>query len=689
MQLLGDIFRRYPLRATLLLCALLLASLAEGLGLGSLLPMLTVAVEGKTGDGPGYAVVRWLEAAGIEPELGPLLLLILLGITLKSVLLLLAHGQVGTTATRFVTALRHELLASTLASRWEHFLSLPGGALTNTVSMETQRVATAFLAGINAVTFLLQALVYAAVALAISWQATLVGVAAGVVVIGACGLLVAASRRAGHRQTASMRELAGQLADILLSARPLKAMGRESLVEAALVSENQRLDRALRRQVVSAAALTAGQEELFAVAIVAGLYVALAPLQMPFPTVLVLVLVLGRMLAQLGKVQKEYQKVAIGESAYLSCRDTIAAARAATERGGKQPPPPLRRGISLDKICFSYGGAPVFDGLDLHIAAGTLTTLMGPSGSGKSTLLDLVLGFATPGAGQVRVDDQPLAETALVAWRQQIGYVPQETHLLHDSVLHNVTLGDPGLGPADAERALRQECKVLLARVPKRLRQAPLAQVLREHSGNLPSPLRALGPEGGCGGPEAADARGQRRDSARLSGALPVPLIAALGKAAELAGQDADERHERAREFEELLIGALAPLQPVIHGDPERKLPHILCLSVPGLSSSELVTVWEPWIAIAGSEDPERPWPPAYGLSAMGLTDVETRGAVRLSWSHLTEFPDVQNLVGASLPLDEADMRRLAELDCGFRYSIGYCPGFFDCPNAPWYQAPS
>lgn len=130
-------------------------------------------------------------------------------------------------------------------------------------------------------------------------------------------------------------------------------------------------------------------------------------------------------------------------------------------------------------------------------------------------------------------------------------------------------------------------------------------------------------------------------------GALPVPLIAALGKAAELAGQDADERHERAREFEELLIGALAPLQPVIHGDPERKLPHILCLSVPGLSSSELVTVWEPWIAIAGSEDPERPWPPAYGLSAMGLTDVETRGAVRLSWSHLTEFPDVQNLVGA------------------------------------------
>jgi ATP-binding cassette subfamily C protein len=36
-----------------------------------------------------------------------------------------------------------------------------------------------------------------------------------------------------------------------------------------------------------------------------------------------------------------------------------------------------------------------------------------------------------------------------------IGYVPQDTILLHDSILHNVTLGDPALTAADVERALR------------------------------------------------------------------------------------------------------------------------------------------------------------------------------------------------------------------------------------------
>jgi ATP-binding cassette subfamily C protein len=40
-------------------------------------------------------------------------------------------------------------------------------------------------------------------------------------------------------------------------------------------------------------------------------------------------------------------------------------------------------------------------------------------------------------------------------WRRQIGYVPQESWLLHDTVLNNVTLGDPALTSEDAIKALR------------------------------------------------------------------------------------------------------------------------------------------------------------------------------------------------------------------------------------------
>jgi ATP-binding cassette subfamily C protein len=66
-----------------------------------------------------------------------------------------------------------------------------------------------------------------------------------------------------------------------------------------------------------------------------------------------------------------------------------------------------------------------------------------------------VIGLLRPQSGAVLIDGRPLSELDLKAWRHMIGYVPQETLLLHDSVMHNVTLDDPRLSEEDAIRALK------------------------------------------------------------------------------------------------------------------------------------------------------------------------------------------------------------------------------------------
>ena len=87
-------------------------------------------------------------------------------------------------------------------------------------------------------------------------------------------------------------------------------------------------------------------------------------------------------------------------------------------------------------------GKVIFDGVDLDIARGRVTAVMGPSGTGKTTLMRHITGQLAPDAGEIRVDGEnvpTLGRTALFGLREKIGYLFQNSALLTDfSVFENV-----------------------------------------------------------------------------------------------------------------------------------------------------------------------------------------------------------------------------------------------------------
>jgi ATP-binding cassette subfamily C protein len=91
----------------------------------------------------------------------------------------------------------------------------------------------------------------------------------------------------------------------------------------------------------------------------------------------------------------------------------------------------------------------------MRVPHGRFVVLTGPSGAGKTTIVDLIAGLLTPDDGAVYIDDVPLGEIDVRAWRRSLGYVPQETLLFHRSVLENVTLGAPDIGRDEVEESLR------------------------------------------------------------------------------------------------------------------------------------------------------------------------------------------------------------------------------------------
>lgn len=465
MKLMLGFFRGYPWQSTLMIVALLLSGAAEGIGLSALLPLLTIALGPEaTGMLPGAEaasqsdferiVLDTLAGVGIAPTLGNMLLIILGGVAFKSIFLLIGQRQVGYTAAQVSTDLRLQLLRVILRSKWEYFLHQPVGKLTNALASEAQRASTAFVNGATAITYLIQAIVYATVAFALSWQASLVGIAAGAIVIGLSHFLVQISRKAGLKQTRLMTSLMSNLTDTLQSVKPLKAMAREHLADQVLANDTNRLNKALRKQVISSALLSSGQELMFTGFICLGVFLAIDTFAIGLPVVMVLVVGLGRAFNFFGKVQKQYQKLAQGESAYWALLDSITAANSAEEHVGGSAAAKLEHSIQFENVGFSYDNHAVFEKLSMDIDAGSLTTLVGPSGTGKTTIVDLTIGLLSPTSGRILVDGRPLQEVDLKQWRNLIGYVPQDTILLHDTVLHNVTLGDPALRVEDAERAL-------------------------------------------------------------------------------------------------------------------------------------------------------------------------------------------------------------------------------------------
>jgi len=98
--------------------------------------------------------------------------------------------------------------------------------------------------------------------------------------------------------------------------------------------------------------------------------------------------------------------------------------------------------VQVRNLRFSHGDRLIFDGVDMDIARGQVTAVMGPSGTGKTTLLKLISGQLRPAAGTVEVEGEDvhrLSRGDLYRLRTRMGMLFQSGALLTDlNVFENV-----------------------------------------------------------------------------------------------------------------------------------------------------------------------------------------------------------------------------------------------------------
>jgi subfamily B ATP-binding cassette protein MsbA len=128
------------------------------------------------------------------------------------------------------------------------------------------------------------------------------------------------------------------------------------------------------------------------------------------------------------------------------------------DRPGAQALPPLRDGITFERVSFHYDdrdGRKILRDVTVHVPAGQMIALVGHSGAGKTTLINLIPRFYDVTGGSIRVDGVDIRDVTLKSLRAQIGMVTQETVLFDDTIANNIAYGAPQATAAQIEEAAR------------------------------------------------------------------------------------------------------------------------------------------------------------------------------------------------------------------------------------------
>lgn len=477
---------RFRKKLLLLLLLTVLAAFSEGISLWLIVPIFRAVIPAA---GPSNSAPMLADslAAKIPETLGSLfgadafllamLVLMLLLVTAKTVLTLVTNWQTARCQWGLTSDWARQLLKVYLHKDYLSFLKDKHGIMLGNITIETRIAAFGVRDAILFFSQLILSLVYIGVLFMTNWQITLFQLAAiFLLAVATWGFTHRLTSRISRDVLTAKQRVEADASESLSAFRQLKASALEDDAVDKFGEPVDAMAELMTRQNAYNAMPKPVSELLVLLLVIGTVYYLYAftdiMIASQIPMLTLLVIIANRLFMSLARLATTYMAF----TASLPAMQLIA--RELEQKQGKSRSPTdnacvdLTNDVVFSGISFRYPDKAdkVLDGLNLTIAGGQLTALVGSSGGGKSTIIDLLLGFIQQQDGTLLMDGHDSRKLDFKKLRENIGYVSQDIFLFDGSIRENLLIHDPNATEVEIERVCQQaHIAELVARLPEGL----------------------------------------------------------------------------------------------------------------------------------------------------------------------------------------------------------------------------
>ncbi|MGF7119198.1 ABC transporter ATP-binding protein [Methanobacterium oryzae] len=448
-----------PLNISLALALMVLTSLTEGIGLLLLIPLLHLVginvQQGALGQIDGF-IASIFSYFGTEPTLPMVLIIYVAIISLNALFVRLQTITTSQIEYDYAAHIRKRLFKAITNSNWLFFTSKRSSDFAHALTYEIERITTGTSYFITLISSSIVLSVYIFFALKISGIITEFIFVVGIILLLLLKKRTQKAGESGEKLSDKSKEMYSSTLKQMDGMKTIKSFGMEEKNIEMFSSEVNQVSASFMGTVKSYADVRFLFDVGSVVILSAVVFILIQIMGISTAELLILLFLFIRIIPRFSWIQMSYQYFINMLPAFKTVVDLESECLKASEPQLNRNNLELKDKIVFKGVSFSYQNESfTLKNLNLVIEAGKTTSLAGLSGAGKSTIADMVMGLIRPDEGKILVDNIPLNNENLLSWRNQIGYVAQDTFLFNDTVRNNLLFANPEAGKKEILEALQ------------------------------------------------------------------------------------------------------------------------------------------------------------------------------------------------------------------------------------------